>query len=602
MIRAAIIDTGVNLDHPELIDKSIICKQINDQGVASYLTGNSDQIGHGTAICGILTQNNNVEITVFKVFDSMDEINEELLISVLEYLYLNEYFDILNLSLGIGAVSQYKILEQACRKIVDQGTIIVASYNNYGSVTYPAAFPFVIGVDWDIECKKNNDFIYCENGLVNLYGKGINQKLCWSQTSNYIVNAGASFAAAHVTAYLISQLEAGTIKTYKDAKLLLKKQSMKKISIYCTPDRKCPELLGKKVAIFPYNKELMSITNYSDLLSCELTHVYDIKHAGNVSKCTISFSHRKACSKGFSIQDFQEIVNDIKSIDVLVVGHLSEINRITGHNYTKDCIDFCLAYRKSMLSFDTIGKVIQEEFEKKQLVCHNMNIDKISYDISEKLRIIGIPIITVAGTSSKQGKFSLQLELRKKFLENQYAVGQWCTEPQGYLLGIDQVFPLGYGANINFNEKEVIHKINHQLHEIEKLGKDIIITGLQSHLISNTLYNTHMFPTLQTAILAAVQPDAIVLVVNVYDSEEYIIRTIQFAESVTDSHVVCLALSFNNVQASFSPLEENIVALTDAEIIEHTCRISTKTGISCFSVNQTDAIFDTIVNYLSQEL
>lgn len=106
----------------------------------------------------------------------------------------------------------------------------------------------------------------------------------------------------------------------------------------------------------------------------------------------------------------------------------------------------------------------------------------------------------------------------------------------------------------------------------------------------------------QTAILAAVQPDAIVLVVNVYDSEEYIIRTIQFAESVTDSHVVCLALSFNNVQASFSPLEENIVALTDAEIIEHTCRISTKTGISCFSVNQTDAIFDTIVNYLSQEL
>ena len=146
-IRAAIIDTRVNLDHPELIDKSIICKQINDQGVASYLTGNSDQIGHGTAICGILTQNNNVEITVFKVFDSMDEINEELLISVLEYLYLNEYFDILNLSLGIGAVSQYKILEQACRKIVDQGTIIVASYNNYGSVTYPAAFPFVIGVD-----------------------------------------------------------------------------------------------------------------------------------------------------------------------------------------------------------------------------------------------------------------------------------------------------------------------------------------------------------------------------------------------------------------------------------------------------------------------
>ena len=216
-----------------------------------------------------------------------------------------------------------------------------------------------------------------------------------------------------------------------------------------------------------------------------------------------------------------------------------------------------------------------------------------------KLRIIGTPIITVVGTSSKQGKFSLQLELRKRFLENEYTVGQLCTEPQGYLFGIEQVFPLGYGSNIKFSEKEVIHGINNQLHEIEKLGKDIIITGLQSYLISDKLYNTHFYPSLQTAILAAIQPDAIVLVVNCYDADEYIIRTIKFAESVTCSRVVCLALSFRNVQASFSPLEQNVVTLTDDEVIEHTRRIANITGIMCFSINQVDCIFDTIVNYLN---
>lgn len=215
--------------------------------------------------------------------------------------------------------------------------------------------------------------------------------------------------------------------------------------------------------------------------------------------------------------------------------------------------------------------------------------------------MISRPIITVAGTGSKQGKFSLQLELRKKFLENGYAVGQWCTEPQGYLFGIDQVFPVGYGSNINFNEKEMIHGINNQLHEIEKLEKDIIIAGLQSHLISDKLYNTHMFPTLQTAILAATQPDAMVLVVNTYDTDEYIIRTLHFAESITGSNIICIALSFRNVKSSFSSLEQNVIPLTEKEINEHKNRITKITGKVCFSINQVGDIFDVIIKHLNEE-
>lgn len=459
----------------------------------------------------------------------------------------------------------------------------------------------MLGVDWDIECKRNNDFIYCENGIVDVYGKGINQKLCWSNTSDYIISAGASFATAHITSHLIPLLENGEVKTYADAKNLLKKQAIKKVSMYQTLDKQYPDLKGKRVAVFPFNKEIMSITNYSDLLACEITHVYDIKQSGNVNKFTISFSHRKASSKEYKIQDFQEIVDDKDSIDVLVVGHLTELNRITNYNYTKDCIDYCLTYGKMMISFDTITNVILDQFAKKNQACFNMNIDKISYDISEKLRIIGTPIITVVGTGSKQGKFSLQLELRKKFLENGYAVGQWCTEPQGYLFGIDQVFPVGYGSNINFNEKEMIHGINNQFHEIEKLEKDIIIAGLQSHLISDKLYNTRMFPTLQTAILAATQPDVMVLVVNTYDTDEYIIRTLHFAESITGSNIICIALSFRNVKSSFSPLEQNITPLTEKEINAHKNRITKITGKICFSINQVDDIFDVIIKHLNEE-
>lgn len=108
-----------------------------------------------------------------------------------------------------------------------------------------------------------------------------------------------------------------------------------------------------------------------------------------------------------------------------------------------------------------------------------------------------------------------------------------------------------------------------------------------------------MFPSLQTAILAATQPDAMVLVVNAYDPDDYIIRTIRFAESVTNSKVSCIALSFRNIKASFSPLEQNIIYLSENEIIEHTQRISALTGISCFSINQVNEIFKNVVNYLN---
>lgn len=47
------------------------------------------------------------------------------------------------------------------------------------------------------------------------------------------------------------------------------------------------------------------------------------------------------------------------------------------------------------------------------------------------------PIVAICGTSSKQGKFHIQLELRKRFQSNGYKLFQTSTEPTGYLFGMD---------------------------------------------------------------------------------------------------------------------------------------------------------------------
>lgn len=52
-----------------------------------------------------------------------------------------------------------------------------------------------------------------------------------------------------------------------------------------------------------------------------------------------------------------------------------------------------------------------------------------------KLYLVNKPVICVAGTSSSQGKFSLQLSLREKFISAGYRIGQLGTEPTSLLFG-----------------------------------------------------------------------------------------------------------------------------------------------------------------------
>ncbi len=56
------------------------------------------------------------------------------------------------------SIMEYSKLIAICEQIQYKGTLIIAAFNNYNSATYPAAFPNVIGVDWDIECKKMVSF------------------------------------------------------------------------------------------------------------------------------------------------------------------------------------------------------------------------------------------------------------------------------------------------------------------------------------------------------------------------------------------------------------------------------------------------------------
>lgn len=111
-----------------------------------------------------------------------------------------------------------------------------------------------------------------------------------------------------------------------------------------------------------------------------------------------------------------------------------------------------LKKEKNVYCFDntkTISTRINE------LQYHNIYFPKINgTNIKKrfgKLYKTDKPILTIIGTNSRQGKFTLQLYIRKRLIELGYSVGQLGTEPSAPLFGFDEVFHCGYNGQIDLD-------------------------------------------------------------------------------------------------------------------------------------------------------
>lgn len=157
-IRIAVIDTGVDADHPDLAGRIDIENAYN-----FTIDEMKDNYGHGTHVAGIiaaLTDNNQGiagvswagEILPVKALeDDGGGSNFSVADAVLYAAGLHkeidnpEPVDIINLSLGGGGYSQ--LLEDAVNQAAEKGVILVAAAgnNSYG-INYPAAYENVIAV------------------------------------------------------------------------------------------------------------------------------------------------------------------------------------------------------------------------------------------------------------------------------------------------------------------------------------------------------------------------------------------------------------------------------------------------------------------------
>lgn len=78
------------------------------------------------------------------------------------------------------------------------------------------------------------------------------------------------------------------------------------------------------------------------------------------------------------------------------------------------------------------------------------------------------------------------------------------------------------------------------------MGKDVITVGSQSGTIPYDYENIFQFPLYRYSFLLDTLPDCIVLCVNLFDSFDYIHRTVSFLEATAKGKVIALAaIPFN---------------------------------------------------------
>ena len=492
-----------------------------------------DTYGHGTAVYSIIKKNNEeCNYYIFKVIDQNDTIDEKIICTALEYIFNNLDIDIINMSLGTVSLSDDRMYN-ICKRLYDKGVILVSAFDNEGAISYPAAFDCVIGVDGSDLCRKVDDFIFYEDKILNVAAKGGMQRVKWCEPDNIIVK-GSSFACAHATNKIVNIYKNG-IKSFEEILEYFKSIAIQIIA-YEEKEEKVFEYKIDRAVIFPFNKEMHNFVRYPELLDFKVMEVYDTKYSSNVGRKTTDVMIDKSV-KEYCIKNIDDIKWDL--FDTLVIGHTEKLLSYIGkENIVDSLIKEAINRGKNIYSFDRIDKA---EYKNDNIYFPAV-IDKYLPPLREgKLFYINKPVLGIFGTSSKQGKFTLQLELRKRLIDEGYQVGQLGTEPNAVLFGLDCVYPVGYNRMVCLDEEEQIRYLNYKMNEIAD-GNDLIIVGSQSGTVPYEYKNTSYYTYEQVNFLMATNPDAVVLCINYYDEINYIRRSINVIEQLGECKVLGLVV------------------------------------------------------------
>ena len=189
-IKVAIIDTGCDVEHPNLKDRIINVRNFTDDDRGS-INNVTDYVGHGTHVAGIIGASDIGEKGIIGVAPKCDLMilkaltrsggKNSWIIEAIKYA-TSHNVDIINMSLGSTEpnAEMYKAIKRAISKGI---CVVVACGNNSDNnvntneLNYPASYNECISVG-SVKYSKSNSRFSASNNEVDLvaFGEGYNSR------------------------------------------------------------------------------------------------------------------------------------------------------------------------------------------------------------------------------------------------------------------------------------------------------------------------------------------------------------------------------------------------------------------------------------------
>ena len=560
-IKVAIVDSGIEAEHPKIGRVAGgVGFTVDPDGQIMMEIDHTDCVGHGTACAGIIhNKAPDAELYSVRIFDETLSANGYALVAAIQWA-TEQRVDVINFSLGTTDATYKDVITEACQQAIDAGVILIAAEHNGGLPSYPANMPSVIGVTGG-EIYDRYGYYYSPDGAVECVARGDEQRVCWKD-GREIMTSGTSYAAPHLTGIVALIKEVYPKATPKDVREILKANAITKrtepvrnTAAQIAPsfsflEKPCISNYSwiKKAALYPYNKEMHAFVRFRDLLHFEITSVADPVGKGFVGKDPGEVIGTE--SIGFKI--VSNLQKALRDVDTLILGYVDQLGRISKRDLLRESIQMALDRGVHIFSFLPLPQGIYRDLyaqaKKKglRIVYPSISLGEVQDIIqkNQKSTPFDVPVLSIFGTSSQQGKFTLQLALRRKLLQMGYKVGQIGTEHHSALFGMDLAFPMGYASPLELPIQVYVPYLDHKMREIRKKKQpDIILVGSQSGTIPYDVneHKTHSLASI--AFMLGTKPDACMLAVNSIDADEYIQDTIDAIRTIGKAPTILLAMS-----------------------------------------------------------
>lgn len=566
--RIAIIDQGVDHDHDRLKDCNIsgITMLKTAEGYTLRNDVYADDTGHGTGIAAIIHKMApDQPLLCVKIASEDKRLSEDLLTEAIGYCLEQKDVRIINISMGIPTENPSAQLYEMCNKAERNNVLIVAAAYNFPDTScYPAHFPTVYGVSTGLVSNKY-EYGYSEEGPINILAKGTTQRVA-TLDNGYRISSGTSFATAHfsgIAAVLLKDSPVAAIAEWRQVLCQGAKKGVQQLLYFRNDvrtkvykkDRQQFEEEGRqlftsigraafaeKIAIFPVSeKEMKTVLEFPE-------------HCRFIVTCLLDYPVRMIMQADGKKAGIPPVIRDLKKIDLssfdtIVCGYF--LDQLVDANiaFSISLVQKCLDQNKHFICWDVdVYHLIKKFIGERGPACTSrIEVARVTREMYNDIReynnlpFLKTPVISVVGTSNRQGKITAQLRIKQILEDTGYKVSHISTEPQGMLFGADLVFPYGYKCPIEPPEQEWSRLLRIALRGVQRYNQpDVILTGTQGGLLPRTraISNELGHDLSSLHFLLGVQPDAICCAINPEDEAEMILQSIGVIQSYCKSKLL----------------------------------------------------------------